>query len=130
MRRTSHVHSRGFLPWCGGHHSRLDRSVFQDHYSLMTRVSVSKLKAHLSRYLREVRRGGEVQVLDRGVPVARLTGLHPAQVAEDGPRRQRLVRAGILRPATGSGRAILDGAPVEVPTSILAALEDERSDRL
>lgn len=32
----------------------------------MTPVSVYELKVHLSRYLREVRRGGEVQVLDQG----------------------------------------------------------------
>ncbi|HEY7514112.1 MAG TPA: type II toxin-antitoxin system prevent-host-death family antitoxin, partial [Vicinamibacteria bacterium] len=44
----------------------------------MTRVSVTDLKAHLSRYLREVRRGGEVQILERGVPVARLTALPAA----------------------------------------------------
>lgn len=96
----------------------------------MTRVSVSQLKAHLSRYLREVRRGGEVQVLDRGVPVARLTGLSSAEVAADGERRQSLVRAGILRPGTGNARTILDRELVVVPTSILAALEEERSDRL
>ena len=36
----------------------------------MTAVSISDLKANLSRYLREVRRGGEVHVLDRGAPVA------------------------------------------------------------
>jgi prevent-host-death family protein len=96
----------------------------------MTRVSVSRLKAHLSRYLREVRRGGEVQVLDRGIPVARLTRLSTVEPAADGGKRQRLVRAGILRPGKGDARTILDAALVEVPTSILAALEQERSDRL
>jgi prevent-host-death family protein len=96
----------------------------------MTRVSVSELKAHLSRYLREVRRGGEVQVLDRGVPVARLTRLSTAEPTADGGKRQRLVQAGILRPGRGDVRTILDAALVEVPTSILAALEQERSDRL
>lgn len=38
----------------------------------MTRVGVAELKASLSRYLREVRRGGSVTVLDRGTPIARL----------------------------------------------------------
>ena len=32
---------------------------------MMSTVSISDLKANLSRYLREVRRGGEIQVLDR-----------------------------------------------------------------
>jgi prevent-host-death family protein len=108
----------------------LDWSSYQDHYGLMTRVSVSQLKAHRSRYLREVRRGGEVEVLDRGVPVARLTRLSAAEPAGDGGRRQRLVHAGVLRPGNGNARAILDLALVEVPASIRDALEQERSDRL
>ncbi len=37
------------------------------------RVGVSDLKARLSEYLRLVKKGEEVVVLDRGEPVARLT---------------------------------------------------------
>lgn len=36
------------------------------------RVSASKLKAHLGRFLKTVRAGKEVVVTDRGEPVARL----------------------------------------------------------
>lgn len=93
----------------------------------MTRVSVSKLKANLSRYLREVRRGGEVEILDRGVPVARLTAVSGA--GGDSERRQRLSRAGILRQGRGDAGSILEQEPLELPTSILAALEEERADR-
>jgi prevent-host-death family protein len=39
---------------------------------IMITVPISDLKADLSRHLREVRRGGEIQVLERGTPVARL----------------------------------------------------------
>jgi prevent-host-death family protein len=53
----------------------------------MTTVSVSELKAHLSRYLREVRRGGEVQVLDRGRPVAGLTGVSDAATSPQDEHR-------------------------------------------
>ena len=38
----------------------------------MTRAKVSELKARLSAYLAEVRRGGEVHVYDRATPIARL----------------------------------------------------------
>lgn len=38
----------------------------------MTHVSSSKLKAHLGRYLRTVRRGAEIVITDREQPVARL----------------------------------------------------------
>ncbi|HVR44385.1 MAG TPA: type II toxin-antitoxin system prevent-host-death family antitoxin [Thermoanaerobaculia bacterium] len=93
----------------------------------MTRVSVSRLKANLSRYLREVRRGGEVEILDRGVPVARLTALPAAEAGSE--RRQRLSRAGILRQGGGNAASILEQEPLELPTSILAALEEERADR-
>ncbi len=35
-------------------------------------VGIAALKANLSHFLRAVRRGGTVTVLDRGVPVARI----------------------------------------------------------
>lgn len=94
----------------------------------MTRVSVSTLKANLSRYLREVRRGGEVEILDRGVPVARLTAVKAAD-GGGSEKRDRLSRAGILRQGGGDAGSILEQEPLELPTSILAALEEERADR-
>ncbi|WP_419857128.1 type II toxin-antitoxin system Phd/YefM family antitoxin [Candidatus Palauibacter irciniicola] len=61
----------------------------------MTTVSISSLKANLSRYLRHVRRGGEIQILDRGVPVARLIAARPGG---DDAVRDRLIADGLLRP--------------------------------
>jgi prevent-host-death family protein len=94
----------------------------------MTRVSVSELKAQLSRYLQEVRRGGEVEILDRGVPVARLTALRHLEGGGD-PRRERLIRAGVLRAGRGGASTILDQPPLEISTSIVDALDEERGDR-
>lgn len=96
----------------------------------MTSVSISELKAQLSRYLREVRRGGEVQVLDRGKPVARLTGIPAQTPSDDESRRDRLLRSGVLRPGSGDASEVLETQPLEVPASILEALEEERADRL
>ncbi|MYC88558.1 MAG: type II toxin-antitoxin system Phd/YefM family antitoxin [Gemmatimonadales bacterium] len=93
----------------------------------MASVSISALKANLSRYLRHVRRGGEVQILDRGVPVARLTAPEPGG---DDAVRDRLVADGLLRPRAGPAASILDTPPVELPTSISPALAEDRSDRL
>ena len=90
-------------------------------------ASISELKANLSRYLREVRRGGEVQVLERGVPIARL--VPPAENDEDGAR-ERLVGAGLLRPGEGRAGAILDEAPLVLPVSISGALAEDREDRI
>ena len=94
---------------------------------IMTTVSISALKANLSRYLREVRRGGEVQVLDRGTPVARLV---PPAASDEGAIRERLVSAGLLRPGTGGAASILDEPPLVLPASLSPALAAERDDRL
>lgn len=96
---------------------------------LVTSVSISDLKARLSRYLREVRRGGEVQVLDRGVPVARLTGVGAPGEQPTG-RRARLVEAGVVRAGSGGASRILESAPLEIPTDLREALEEGRAERL
>ena len=97
---------------------------------MMKTVSVSELKAHLSKFLREVRRGGEIQVLDRGVPVARLTNPGPASSAQEDQRRRRLVSAGILRAGSGKVAAVLKGKPLALPVSLSDALDQDRNDRL
>jgi len=96
----------------------------------MATVSVSELKAHLSRYLREVRRGGEVQVLDRGKPVARLTGIGDALSSPKDEHRQRLLQAGILRPGTADTSTVLDQVPLELPADLRRAVDEDRDDRL
>ena len=93
----------------------------------MTKATVSELKANLSHYLREVRRGGEVQILDRGKPTARLV---PADATGDGGERDRLVSQGVLRPGNGDSAAVLEDPPLLLPTSILDALVEDREDRL
>lgn len=96
----------------------------------MTRASVSDLKAHLSRYLRQVRRGGEVQIVDRGVPVARLVGLAPPTGEVEEERRERLIQAGVLRPGGGDASAILAQSPIRLSAELSLALNEEREDRL
>ena len=93
----------------------------------MSTASISELKANLSRYLREVRRGGEVQVLDRGTPVARLVA--PAEGDAEGVR-EILVRKGLVKPGTGNPAAVLDRPPLVLQTSLSDALMEERTDRL
>ena len=92
----------------------------------MTTVSISELKANLSRYVRKVRRGGEVQVLDRGRPVARLV---PA-TADGEEARERLITQGVVRPGRGGAAAILDEPPLTLSVSISDALAEDRDDRL
>jgi len=94
----------------------------------MTTVSISELKAKLSQYLRIVRAGGEVQILDRGEPVARLIGIQGVEREE---RWERLVRDGVLRPGSGDASQILQQAPLRLAGADLSgALTEERGDRL
>ena len=93
----------------------------------MTTVSISELKPNLSRYVREVCRGGEIQVLDRGTPVARLV---PLATEDNRGVRERLISQGILRPGKAGASAILDAPLLTLPVSISEALAEDRNDRL
>jgi prevent-host-death family protein len=58
-------------------------------------VTVTDLRAHLSSWLERARNGDDVVITDRGVPVARLTGLATTGTLE------RLTADGVIgRPAT------------------------------
>ena len=59
------------------------------------RVSIGRLKARLSEYLRRARAGEDVVVTDRGRPVARLVGLDGVAALES--RAAELVGAGLAR---------------------------------
>ena len=96
----------------------------------MASVSVTELKARLSHFLRMARRGSEVQILERGVPVARLVGVAKARGA-DRARVEQLKERGILRQGTSDLRWLLTEAPVRCGSPDLAgALSADRDDRL
>ena len=96
----------------------------------MKNASVTELKANLSRYLRMVRRGSEVQILERGVPIARLVALQGSAREGDSPRLERLVQAGALRRGTGDLRWLADEPPIRAKRAAVSqALHDDREDR-
>jgi prevent-host-death family protein len=96
----------------------------------MKTASVSDLKAHLSRYLRLVQKGGEVQILDRGVPVARLVAATGSGEAADA-RLDRLVAAGVVRRGSGGVGRVLATPPIAAPDADLRrALDEDRGDRV
>ncbi|MGC8904530.1 type II toxin-antitoxin system Phd/YefM family antitoxin [Thermus sp.] len=87
----------------------------------MRTVSVSEAKSRLSELLRQVQAGEEVLILDRGMPVARLSpALGPGGLL-------RLERQGLLR--RGKGNPHLEDLPLPTPKeSVLRALLEEREE--
>jgi prevent-host-death family protein len=87
---------------------------------VMTRVGTAELKARLSEYLRLVRRGEVIVVLDRNQPIARLV-----PIDED-------VSGLVILPAVGRLHDIPLPGPIEGADDrdILEDLWAERADRL
>jgi prevent-host-death family protein len=84
---------------------------------VMETVKVAELKAKLSEYLRRVRRGHHVTILDRETPIARIVPYAPESAG--------LV---IRRPAPGVGKLsqVRLPPPLETDIDIVALLMEER----
>lgn len=87
----------------------------------MERIGIRELKQHASAVIRRVAAGEEVEVTDRGTPVARIVPL------PQGDPYERLIAAGEITPATGSWRdhepaAALPGKPL---SQVLLEMRDE-----
>jgi len=63
-------------------------------------AAVAQLKASLSKYLAQVKGGGEILITERGKPVAKLVPV-TRDVSPLAPHLLDLERAGILRLGTG-----------------------------
>ncbi|TFH66284.1 MAG: type II toxin-antitoxin system prevent-host-death family antitoxin [Gemmatimonadales bacterium] len=94
------------------------------------RVSVGRLKARLSEYLRRAKAGEGVLVTDRGRPVARLVGLESDRALEG--RAAELVRSGLAqRPLQSLDADFLQQPRPEDPEgrSLEAVLEERAEGR-
>jgi prevent-host-death family protein len=68
----------------------------------MRKAKIAELKNNLSRYIKYVRAGGSVLVLDRDEPVAQLVPLPRTSAARtDDERLDALERQGLIRRGTG-----------------------------
>lgn len=83
----------------------------------MMHVGVAQLKARLSEYLRRVRGGAEVTVLDRETPIARIVPV----TGDTPPLSVRHPRRGAPPP----GRVPLP-RPLPLPVDVVALLLEER----
>lgn len=101
----------------------------------MIRATISDLKDRLSAYLRRVKAGESILVLERRTPVARIVPL--ARAAEDtksmddtheDAKPARLEHAGVVvRRRSGSPLEVL-GPPLRTDAGLLEALLEERSE--
>ncbi len=95
----------------------------------MRRVSVTELKNSLSRYLRLVKQGETVEVLERSVPVARIHGVR-GQAAGDSDLLERLTRDGLVtRARRAPDRGLLRRRPAASKLDPVEALTEERAGR-
>ena len=67
----------------------------------MKQAKIGELRDRLSHYLEHVRGGGEVLVLDRDRPVARIVSVATTRRSNDDGRLARLERRGLARVGTG-----------------------------
>lgn len=104
---------------------------------LMATVKIADLKNNLSRHLAHVRQGGELTVLDRDTPVARIvpfaprparttrTGRNQAAPQESRARLEELQRLGVVSAGDPEGLAALVSSyePVKLPKGAPGAVD-------
>jgi len=100
----------------------------------MIRVSISEMKNRLSHYLRLVKGGEELEILDRDTPVARVTHISlPQGGTEKSAWVKEMEKLGIIHPPEKKGTLPPELlSPHDLPTmrkrgrSVLDALLQER----
>lgn len=91
----------------------------------MEKATISQLKDQLSAYLKKVRAGHVVLVLDRDQPIARIERVDPEAAGDE--RLLRLERAGLVRRATAPlPLAVLRRPVPKARRSVTQALLEER----
>jgi prevent-host-death family protein len=91
----------------------------------MEKATISQLKNRLSAYLKKVRAGDSILILDRDQPIARIERVAPSEGPED--RLTRLERSGLLQRSTTKVSVEKLRDPVPRPErSVVEALVEER----
>ena len=101
----------------------------------MIQVNISEIKNRLSYYLRLVRGGEQIEILDRKTPLARIIHVSKAETEnKDTPWIREVERLGIVTPPQKKGfpQELLTKKKVvlmrgEVKPAVLEALLDERN---
>jgi antitoxin (DNA-binding transcriptional repressor) of toxin-antitoxin stability system len=95
----------------------------------MKRVAVSQLKDRLSEYLRLVKRGETIEIVERSVPIARIEAIHPAAQSTS-EKVARLVREGVISaPSARLEKSFFSRAPIPCTGDIVRTVLEERDER-
>lgn len=91
--------------------------TIRDYFQAMRTVGVAELKARLSEYLRQVRGGAELTVVDRRTPIARIV-----------PHQGETVPLAVRRPARGAPapHRVPLPPPLRLKVDIVSLLLEER----
>jgi prevent-host-death family protein len=91
-------------------------------------ATISELKNQLSKFLRFVKQGEVVVILDRGVPVAEIQPRQPgsSKATKDEERLNRLEAKGIIRRGNPQKLKKFPYPPDNGHTGVLEALLEER----
>jgi prevent-host-death family protein len=93
------------------------------------RVSITQLKSRLSRYLRLVKRGETLEVVERSVPIARIEGLGAGAGGED-EKLRRMVRDGVVsRARSEAPSGLVRQPPVPCAVDVVQILVEQRGER-
>ncbi len=92
----------------------------------METATISQVKNRLSAYLRKVRAGQTVLILDRDEPIAMITAVDSHD--RPGDRLARLEKQGLVRRSTSNDPLAALRAPVSAGESVVQALLDDRRD--
>ncbi|ADI01919.1 type II toxin-antitoxin system Phd/YefM family antitoxin [Syntrophothermus lipocalidus] len=77
-----------------------------------TRIGIREAKMNLSRLIKEVQKGKDIIITDRGKEVARLTGIPKENLSLDA-RIQEMVKNGVLESEKRSLRSLPPPIPLE-----------------
>lgn len=95
----------------------------------MLRITVTDLKDKLSKYLRLVKRGEVIEIMERKVPVARVERVEPAN-ADGEAWLDHLAAEGLLIPPKRKlSKSFFKSPPVKCKADLTAIIRDDRDRR-
>ena len=95
----------------------------------MKRIAVSELKNKLSEYLRLVKRGETIEILEHAIPIARIEAVRPSSRTTSN-LVEKLVRDGLVRgPLRRPDKTYWSFAPLRCDGDAARAVVEERGER-